>query len=73
MGLHEHVRGRRVSGGMQMDVCREALTSSKQVNDRAVRVGTRPRCNWEPLERWWVTAEADPVPDIIENMCANNC
>ena len=42
-------------------------------DDHAERVGTRPRCNWEPPEWWWVTAEADPAPDGIECARHNRC
>ena len=44
-----------------------------RADDRVERVGTRPRCNWEPPERWWVTAEADPAPDGIECARHNRC
>ena len=39
-------------------------------DDHAERVGTRPRCDWEPPVWWWVAAEADPAPaDRVE--CTN--
>ena len=53
----EHATGDRRAS------CGDALTSSRRSNDHAEQVGTRPGCNREPPDWWWVTAEADPAPD----------
>ena len=41
------------------------------VIDHAEQVGTRPGCNQEPPEWWWVAAEADPAPEDIPSLSAS--